>query len=132
MLVRRNHVPWAILSCCMLATALLMFVTRTYLARENARRDREGRDATYDEIYITRTKENGTIEEVKVDKVGLSHLLHLYNTKLDPARNSLTSPTYRIAISAMYCSEISKRQCHYSNCTNDFIVDFCRRRFDFH
>ena len=46
-----------------------MFVTRVYLARENGRRDAEPRDATYDEVYIAHAREDGTKEEVKVDKV---------------------------------------------------------------
>ena len=44
-------------------------VTRVYLARENRKRDAEAHDATYDEVYITREKPDGTKEDVKVDKV---------------------------------------------------------------
>ena len=64
-----NHVPWAILSACWFVSAVLFLVTRVYLARENAKREREGRDTKYDEVYITETKADGTKEEVKVDKV---------------------------------------------------------------
>ena len=67
--VCRNHVPWAILSACWFATAVLIMVTRVYLARENGKRDAEGHDATYDEVYISQEKADGTKEDVKVDKV---------------------------------------------------------------
>ena len=67
--VCRNHVPWAILSACSLAAAILMLVTRMYLASENQRRDQEEHDPTYDDVYIVRTSGDGTIEKVKVDKV---------------------------------------------------------------
>jgi MFS transporter, ACS family, allantoate permease len=46
-----------------------MLVTRVYLSIENRRREREGHDATYDEVYIAQTREDGTKEDVKVDKV---------------------------------------------------------------
>ncbi|KAF7793127.1 hypothetical protein EIP86_004236 [Pleurotus ostreatoroseus] len=64
----RNHVPWAILSACWAASALLFLVTRAYLAWENAARDRETHDARWDEVYITETRPDGTKEEVRVDK----------------------------------------------------------------
>ncbi|KIP08849.1 hypothetical protein PHLGIDRAFT_87502 [Phlebiopsis gigantea 11061_1 CR5-6] len=64
----RDRVPWAILSACWFATAVLIMVTRVYLARENRKRDAEGRDTRYDEMYITQEKEGGAKEEVKVDK----------------------------------------------------------------
>ena len=68
----RNRVPWAILSACWFATAVLIMVTRVYLALENRKRDKETHDATYDDVYITQEKEGGVKEEVKVDKVCLS------------------------------------------------------------
>ncbi|KAI0819031.1 MFS general substrate transporter [Irpex lacteus] len=67
----RNHIPWAILSACWAATAVLMMVTRVYLARENKKREEEPYDASHDEVYITETREDGTKEEVRVDKAFL-------------------------------------------------------------
>ncbi|PSS31052.1 hypothetical protein PHLCEN_2v2384 [Hermanssonia centrifuga] len=64
----RNHIPWAILSACWFVTAILLLVTRAYLARENAKRDKEQHDSKYDDIYITDVKADGTKEEIKVDK----------------------------------------------------------------
>ena len=64
-----NHVPWAILSACWFTCGVLFLVTRVYLAHENARREKEGADTTYDDVYITQEKEDGTKVEVKVEKV---------------------------------------------------------------
>ncbi|KAI0345426.1 MFS general substrate transporter [Trametopsis cervina] len=63
----RNHIPWAILSACWAATAVLLLVTRVYLARENRLRDAEPYDAKYDEVYISEEKD-GKKEDVKVAK----------------------------------------------------------------
>lgn len=65
----RNHIPWAILSACWFATAVLLLVTRAYLSLQNKKRDKEEHDTKYDEVFITHVKEDGTKEEVKVDKV---------------------------------------------------------------
>lgn len=64
-----NHVPWAILSACWFSSGVILLVTRWYLARENAKRDREEHDSTYDSMYITDEKEDGTRAERRVDKV---------------------------------------------------------------
>ncbi len=69
-----NHIPWAILSACWFVTAILLLVTRAYLARENAKRDKEQRDSKYDDIYITEVKADGTKEEIKVDKASILYL----------------------------------------------------------
>lgn len=63
--VFRNHIPWAILSACWFATMVLILVLRWYLARQNAKRETESHDATYDEVYIEKDGEKA----VKVDKV---------------------------------------------------------------
>ena len=47
---------------------MLILITRVYLARENAKRDKEPRDAKYDDVYTVETRADGTTEEVKVDK----------------------------------------------------------------
>ena len=67
----RNHVPWLILSICWAVSAVILLATRFYLAWENARRERETHDATYDEVYISETQVDGTVVEKKVDKVRL-------------------------------------------------------------
>ncbi|CCM06677.1 uncharacterized protein FIBRA_08962 [Fibroporia radiculosa] len=64
----RNHVPWAILTACWATCLVLLLVTRWVLVRENARRDAEPRDPTYDEVYMIDEK---TGEEKKVDKAFL-------------------------------------------------------------
>ena len=66
----RNHVPWAILSACWAASALLFLATRAYLAWENARREREGPDTRYDDVYVTEKLPDGSLVDKKVDKVG--------------------------------------------------------------
>ncbi|KAI0725010.1 major facilitator superfamily domain-containing protein [Fomitopsis betulina] len=63
----RNRVPWAILAACWAASLLILLATRFYLAAENRKRDREPRDATYDDVYVV--DEKG--EEKKVDKAFL-------------------------------------------------------------
>lgn len=63
----RNHIPWSILSACWFASMIIMLMTRFYLARENAKREREEPDSTYDDVYIN----EGIPGEkpLKVDKV---------------------------------------------------------------
>ena len=61
----RNRVPWAILAACWAASLLILLATRFYLAAENRKRDREPRDATYDDACVVNEKG----EEKKVDKV---------------------------------------------------------------
>ena len=63
-------------------TAVLIMVTRVYLSLENRKRDAEAHDATYDEVYITQEKEDGTKEDVKVDKVCLLSRSFSTHTKL--------------------------------------------------
>ncbi|KAI0823552.1 MFS general substrate transporter [Trametes gibbosa] len=67
----RNHVPWLILSICWAASALLLLATRAYLARENARREREERDARYDDVFVTEKRADGTLVDKRVDKAFL-------------------------------------------------------------
>ena len=65
----RNHIPWTILSVCWAVSALILLALRIYLARENKRRDQEGPDTRYEDVYITEKREDGTVLEKKVDKV---------------------------------------------------------------
>ncbi|KAH9950247.1 MFS general substrate transporter [Amylocystis lapponica] len=64
----RNHVPWTILTVCWFVSGVIMLVTRWYLARQNALRDREEHDATYDDVYLADGETNA---EKKVDKAFL-------------------------------------------------------------
>ncbi|EMD38093.1 hypothetical protein CERSUDRAFT_113228 [Gelatoporia subvermispora B] len=67
----RDHVPWTILAVCWAVSATLLLVTRWHLARENAKRDRETRDETYDAVYITEVGADGKVFDAKVDKAFL-------------------------------------------------------------
>lgn len=62
----RDHVPWAILSACWFASMVIMLITRFYLARQNANREREEHDSTYDDTYIS---QGDGEKALKVDKV---------------------------------------------------------------
>lgn len=68
----RDHVPWTILAVSWAVSATLLLVTRWHLARENAKRDRETRDETYDAVYITEVGADGKVFDAKVDKVRLA------------------------------------------------------------
>jgi len=64
----RNHIPWTIIAICDVIGPLLLLLLRFFLARENRRRDAEPADETYEDVYIERTNEDGTVEQVKVEK----------------------------------------------------------------
>ncbi|KAK2466721.1 hypothetical protein APHAL10511_000979 [Amanita phalloides] len=67
----RNHVPWSVLAACNVASAIIILVLRFVLASENNKREKEDRDYAYDDVYIKKESPDGTIKEVKVDKVFL-------------------------------------------------------------
>ena len=67
----RNRVPWIILAVCWAVSALLLLATRAYLARENARRERAGPDATYEDAYVTEVGPDGKTVERRVDRAFL-------------------------------------------------------------
>ena len=105
----RNRVPWIILAACWAASALLLLATRWWLARENARREREGPDGRYDDVYVSETLADGSVVEKKVDKVRAcchfsTRLLVRGADVCFGDRRSWTSPTSRTATSAT-CSE---------------------------
>lgn len=64
----RNRVPWIILIVCWATSGILLLITRWYLARENAKRDQEKHDSTYDDVYVS-IDQDGVATEKKVDKV---------------------------------------------------------------
>ena len=72
--VDRNRVPWTIMLVAWIMSGLTLLLTRWYLANENAKRDREQHDKTYDDVYIS---ELGDGAEKKVDKVRASRLFVL-------------------------------------------------------
>lgn len=67
----RNRIPWAILSACWAASMIIMLITRWYLARENTKRDAEGPDSTYDNVFVDTDVDGEKTEPVKVDKAFL-------------------------------------------------------------
>jgi MFS transporter, ACS family, allantoate permease len=97
----RYHVPWSIISACYIALPAIMFLLRWMLKRENARRDAEPRDTTYDNIYIRRTDDEGKTIEVKVAKVYIlvSRICFVSTNHGNSIfRNSLTSRIVKIEI----------------------------------
>jgi ACS family allantoate permease-like MFS transporter len=65
----RNYVPWGIIAGCYFICGIIPLVIRWILARENALRDKEEYDSTYDDIYIEHTTPEGKKVGVKVPKV---------------------------------------------------------------
>ena len=70
-LLKRYHVPWAIVTTCYITSGLLLLVQRCLLARENKRRDQEPPDDTYDDVWVKITNEDGETVEKRVDKAFL-------------------------------------------------------------
>lgn len=64
----RNHVPWIIIAICYTVCPILMLIIRRLLARENARRDAEPADDTYDNIYVEVVLPDGKRVDRKVAK----------------------------------------------------------------
>ncbi|KIK50096.1 hypothetical protein GYMLUDRAFT_494487 [Collybiopsis luxurians FD-317 M1] len=64
----RNHIPWTIIGisygCCM----ILLLIIRAHLSRQNKLRDAEPHDNQYDNVYIERVSDDGSVYEVKVEK----------------------------------------------------------------
>jgi hypothetical protein len=67
----RNHVPWAVISACIGACAVLILALRFMLHSENKRRETEKKDDSYDDIYITQELPDGTKTEKRVDRAFL-------------------------------------------------------------
>jgi len=67
----RNKVPFSIILACSFVCALTLLVIRWYLAAENTKREEEGPDGIYDNVYIQVLDENGRSVEKKVDKTFL-------------------------------------------------------------
>ncbi|RXW18286.1 hypothetical protein EST38_g7565 [Candolleomyces aberdarensis] len=67
----RNRIPWIIVSLCVFVSAVLLLMLRTMLALENKRREREPRSTKYDEVYVKRELDDGTVAKQHVDKAFL-------------------------------------------------------------
>ena len=67
----RNHVPWAVVTACCVASGILALALRFYLANENKKRDAEPHVDTYDNVYLTEVQDDGTHIEKKVDRAFL-------------------------------------------------------------
>jgi ACS family allantoate permease-like MFS transporter len=65
----RNYVPWGIIAGCFVVCSTIPLVIRWILAKENALRDEEERDATHDNVYVERVTPEGEKIVVKVPKV---------------------------------------------------------------
>lgn len=76
----RNRVPWALLGTSMGVSLLLFLVLRYMLAAENKKRDAMKPDDTYDNVYITHVKPDGTTEEKRIDRAFLD-LTDIQNKK---------------------------------------------------
>lgn len=64
----RNRVPWTIIGLCYLTCPILMLAIRRRLAAENAQRDRELPDETYDSVYVKVAGTDGSPVKRKIDK----------------------------------------------------------------
>ncbi|TEB24344.1 membrane transporter [Coprinellus micaceus] len=67
----RNRVPWIVVSVCVVTSAILLFILRTMLDRENKRRDREPRSTQYDEVFVEKVAPDGSVTIHRVDKAFL-------------------------------------------------------------
>lgn len=65
----RNHIPWIIIGVCYLSCMIILLLLRHIMNKENKRRDAETRDTTYDEVYIERVGDDGSVDKFRVDKV---------------------------------------------------------------
>ena len=64
----RNHVPWAVMGVSWACAGILLLAIRWHLAKENARREREQRGQSDEDVYITE-ESDGTKTNRKVEKV---------------------------------------------------------------
>lgn len=67
----RNRIPWIVVSVSVFVCALLLLWLRTILYLENKKREREPKSTKYDQVYVKKTLDDGTIEKHHVDKAFL-------------------------------------------------------------
>ena len=65
----RNYVPWGVIAGSYLICGIVPLVLRWNLVRENALRDKEEHDPTYDNVYTEHVTPEGEKIEVRVPKV---------------------------------------------------------------
>ena len=78
----RDYVPWGVIAGCLVVCGIIPLVIRWILVRENALRDREGHDPTYDGVYIEHITPEGKRVDVKIPKVRAP--LHIFGVRSDP------------------------------------------------
>jgi len=64
----RNHVPWTIIGICYGCCMILLLLIRFHLVRQNKLRDAAPSSDEYSDVYIERINDDGSIDEIKVEK----------------------------------------------------------------
>jgi len=103
----RNYLPWGVIAGCLLVCGIIPLILRWILARENALRDKEEYDSTYDNLCVEHITPEGKKIEMKVPKVCAPPSLHIFDGRPDlwsVHRNSWISRIDRTATSAMSSS----------------------------
>ena len=100
----RDYVPWGVIGGCFFICGTIPLVLRWILVRENALRDKEEYDSTYDDVYVEHLTPEGKKVEVKVPKVCTPTPPRAFCGQSDISsihRNIWTSRIGRTATSAM-------------------------------
>ena len=108
----RNYVPWGITAGCVSVCGIVSLVLRWMLVRENALRDKEEYDSTYDDLYVEHVTPEGESVKIKVPKVQ-NPLLFAFSvanlTSCPYTRNSWISRIDRTANSATFSNPVQVR-----------------------
>ncbi|KAF9061384.1 hypothetical protein BDP27DRAFT_1235420 [Rhodocollybia butyracea] len=64
----RNHVPWTIIGICYGCCMILLLLIRFHLVCQNKLRDPAPSSDEYSDVYIEHINDDGSIDEVKVEK----------------------------------------------------------------
>ena len=105
----RNYVPWGISAGCLTVCGITSLVLRWMLVRENALRDKEEYDSTYDDLYVEHVTPEGGSVRIKVPKVQNPPSLHTFGGQSDILflhRNSWISRIDRTANSATFSNPV--------------------------
>ena len=79
----RNYVPWGISAGCLTVCGITSLVLRWMLVRENALRDKEEYDSTYDDLYVEHVTPEGESVKIKVPKVQNPPSLRIFGGQSD-------------------------------------------------